>query len=138
MRPNATLTIYLAEDDDEDAELFRMALGESHPTIQAVRFKNGLEVVNSLLKNAHPEPVVVFLDLVMPVLNGQDTLSQIRQLPDWKDRPVFILTGSEAPADVDLAYHSGCNAFLTKPVSVQELTRLIGPVITYWLKILNE
>ena len=138
MRPNATLTIYLGEDDDDDADLFSMALRECHPTFQAVRFNNGLEVVNSLIQNAHPEPIVVFLDLMMPVLNGFDTLSQIRQLPDWADRPVFILTGSERPADVDLAYQRGCNAFLTKPVSVQELCRLIGPVITYWLKILHK
>ena len=97
--PESMLTIYLAEDDDEDALLFALALSTSHPTSQLLRFTNGDDLLKSLTKDDRPEPLIIFLDLFMPVRSGFETLTQIRQLPHLSQVPVAVLTGSESQHD---------------------------------------
>lgn len=137
MGHDSTVSIYLGEDDDDDALFFAIVLKEIRPAHRLTRFENGLQLLERLLITDEQEPILVFLDLGMPVMHGLETLCQIRQMPHLQRLPVLILSGSESEQDIHQAYQFGCNGYLTKPTSMTELTRLIEPAIAYCLKILN-
>jgi CheY-like chemotaxis protein len=137
MGHEAKLSIYLGEDDEDDALLFAVALQEIRPPLRLVRFENGLQLLERLRTNDDQGPILVFLDLLMPIMPGLETLAQIRKTPHLQDQPVFILTGSESEQDIQRAYQTGCNGYINKPTSVNQLTQRIKPAIHYWLNFLN-
>ncbi len=97
---------------------------------------NGLEAFqkfsHAFLQN---DPyTVVFLDIVMPVMDGQTVLRQIRNFEDEKGVPqskrtkIIMATAVRGIEDVELAVKSGCDGYIVKPFTrekiVNELRRL--------------
>lgn len=76
-----------------------------------------LKAISILLKN---KPDFIFLDLVMPVMNGYELCSQLRKMPAFKDTPIVILTGKDGLVDRMRAKMIGSSDFLSKPI-VKEL-----------------
>ena len=83
-----------------------------------------------------PSPVLVLLDLNMPVLDGYQVLERIKSDVRTKDIPVSILTTTDCRREVERCYDLGCNVYVTKPVDYDqfcEAIRKIGlflPVVT--------
>jgi len=67
-------------------------------------------------------PNVIFIDLNMPEVTGIDLLDFIRSRPRWKNLPVIILSAETADLTVANAYKHGADAYLFKPVSLEELS----------------
>lgn len=130
MAPYAYLNVFLADDDEDDAYFFSKAVDRTYPGCQVTRFENGIDLVVHL-QVAGRDRGVVFLDLVMPRLDGFWTLEQIRQTDSLAELPVFILSVSEAEQDIRRAYRLGANAYLIKPATLIELTQLIQPAIRF-------
>lgn len=83
------------------------------------------------LRNPENPPVdLILLDIEMPVLNGYNTLSSIRQAESLKHIPVMFLTASATQETVKEAIRLGVNSFLKKPFLPNELiekvTSLLG------------
>ncbi len=66
-------------------------------------------------------PDILILDINMPEVTGMDLLEFLRQHPDWKHLPVVMLSTEAADVQVDQALAMGADAYVTKPVSVDEL-----------------
>jgi two-component system, chemotaxis family, response regulator PixG len=81
-----------------------------------------LRIIPTLIKN---KPNLIFLDLLMPISNGYEVCEQIRKTPRLKDIPVIILTGKDGWIDRMRAKLVGANGFLTKPVSSQEVLKIL-------------
>ena len=79
-----------------------------------------------------PVPDLVLLDLNMPQMDGREVLREIRGDPALATIPVVVLTTSEAERDVAASYGLGASGFVTKPVDVDELFKLIEAVEQYW------
>jgi two-component system, chemotaxis family, response regulator PixG len=71
------------------------------------------------------KPDLIFLDLVMPKLNGYEVCSQIRKTPSLKDTPVIILTGKDSMVDKLRSKLVGSNDFLSKPIMPEEVLRML-------------
>ena len=85
-------------------------------------------------REAHPMPVLIFLDLKMPGKSGFDVLSWIRSQEELKTLLVLVLSTSREDRDVDQAYRLGANSFLVKPGTLDGLDQLMSRVQTYWLQ----
>jgi len=72
-------------------------------------------------RQRYPLPGVVFLDLKLPRLAGDDVLAWIRQREDLAFIMVVVLTSSEDPEDLKRAYRLGANSYLVKSSSACEL-----------------
>ena len=76
------------------------------------------------------DPDVITLDVMMPRLNGFDTLLLLRKDPRTEHIPVVMVTGRAQEADVERGAELGVEAYLTKPFEPAELvevvTRLAG------------
>jgi CheY-like chemotaxis protein len=64
---------------------------------------------------AEESPDLVFLDTMMPEMDGLETLAAIRANPDTKDLPVLMLTAKTQADDYRVALDAGANGYLTKP-----------------------
>lgn len=113
-------TIVLAVDDDaDDVDLLRLLLrkaGVAHPT----RFyRRGEELVSALGKIVEESlqamrPVLCFLDVKMPSMNGHEVLRWIRSHRALDRMPVVMLSSSEHPKDIRTAAENGAQCYLAK------------------------
>jgi two-component system, chemotaxis family, response regulator PixG len=71
------------------------------------------------------KPAFIFLDLVMPVVNGYELCSQIRKISQFQDIPIVILTGNDGIVDRVRAKMVGANDFLGKPIDRQRVLEVL-------------
>lgn len=126
------LTIILAEDDDGHAALVQRNLERTRVAARIVRVARGREVVEMLTGHA-PEidpasGILVLLDIRMPGMDGTEVLRILKSTPETRKVPVYMLTTTDDPREVERCFALGCNAYLTKPVEygafVQTIHRL--------------
>jgi CheY-like chemotaxis protein len=120
-------TCLLVDDDEDDKEIFCLALEEADPSINCITASDGREAL-SLLNNKSLIPDYIFLDLNMPLMDGKECLKKIRQQNHLKHVPVIIFTTSSAQKDKDEIEKLGANAFITKPPLVSTLAKKLSDV----------
>jgi signal transduction histidine kinase len=92
---------------------------------------NGLECL-VLLDTFKPDLVV--MDVMMPVVDGNETTRRIRRTPGWRDVPIVAVTASVSPEDERKSREAGANAFLGKPVDLDALLATIGTLLAlHWI-----
>ena len=115
--------ILIADDDQEDRFLLDIAFKEigSFDIIHMV--ENGVQVINHLnaIKDNSLLPALIVLDLNMPVLNGIDTLSQLKTDQRFKNIPVIIHSTSMYEAEKEKCIKLGAIDFIKKPVSFDQM-----------------
>jgi CheY-like chemotaxis protein len=81
------------------------------------------------LTEAPPDlPLLIFLDLSLPVVDGYRVLERVKHDERTQHIPVIILTTMDVPAEVERCYALGCNVYMTKPVQSTEFTEAIRQV----------
>jgi two-component system response regulator len=135
-------TILLVDDNENDVFLTRRALEKGVITHEVVVADDGQDALDYLFGTGKHEgrdlirmPVVIFLDLKMPRVDGFEVLKQIRANPRTRFLPVVVLTASKEEKDVQRSYENGCNAYVTKPVDFDrfaEAARQLGNVWLFW------
>jgi signal transduction histidine kinase/CheY-like chemotaxis protein len=88
---------------------------------------NGLECL-VLLDSFKPDLIV--MDVMMPVIDGNETTRQIRRLPGWGEVPIIAVTASVSQEDERKSREAGANAFLGKPVDLDGLLDTIGKLLS--------
>jgi pilus assembly protein CpaE len=78
---------------------------------------------------AEHQPDLAIIDVMMPGLSGYDVVRKLRQDPRTARIPILILTARSQPMDKEMALEAGANAFMSKPVTAQELTERVEAVI---------
>jgi len=139
-----SITILMADDDEDDCMLAREALTESNWQHQIHFVKDGEELMDYLYqrgkyansKNA-PLPALILLDLNMPKKDGREALVEIKVNPTFKHIPVVVLTTSKAEEDIELAYNLGANSFIIKPVTFASLVEVMKTIGKYWFEIVQ-
>ena len=91
-----------------------------------VGIQDGLKALALFLKN---KPNLIFLDLMMPIINGYELCAQIRKTPSLKNVPVVILTGRDGLVDRMRAKMVGSTDFLSKPVGEKDLLNVIDKYV---------
>jgi CheY-like chemotaxis protein len=81
-----------------------------------------------------PLPSVLLLDLNRLRKNGFDVLAWLQGQSELKRLPVYILSESSRPEDIERAYELGAHAYLVKPCSIDSLT-LMAKQLLAWIKI---
>ncbi len=137
-------TILLVEDNGDDVELTTMALKEAKITNAVVVARNGVEALDYLFgTGAHAgrdpadQPVVVLLDIKLPLLNGIDVLKRMRADERTRRTPVVMLTSSKEQGDVAQTYELGANSYVRKPVEFESFVTAARQLGLYWT-VLNE
>lgn len=123
-------SIILTDDDEDDRDLFRIALQSGHPDITLHTFADGEELRQYMCHDKVPLPDLIFLDINMPRLNGFECLSRLRELYSPRDLPVVMYTTSNQEADQEKSVRLGANLYARKPTDYAALQVLISRVLT--------
>lgn len=113
------INILLVEDDTLDVMDARRTLSRMDILYKMHVAKNGEEALTYLREVAEHEgdkPDIILLDLNMPKMNGIELLTHIRQMEEWKDTKVFIITTSEEKEDKELSQRLGVSGYIVKPL----------------------
>ena len=117
-------TIIYAEDDFDDFESLREALGQVTEKFELVQAKNGTEVLSYLEDGTNEVPGLIVLDLNMPVMDGKQTLQWVKHHHQYKDIPVMIFTTSSREEDIRLCKSYDCT-FFRKPTLYRDLLHIV-------------
>lgn len=130
-------SILLVEDNPDDIMITKRALnlGPIRNTLYVV--EDGEDALHFMKKEGvfvgMPTPSLVLLDLNMPKVDGFEVLMEIKRRENLRKIPIIVLTTSDR--DVDRAYELGCNSYIVKPNSFEELCNTLGKILQYWLRI---
>lgn len=116
--------IIIADDDPIVAELARAALeAEGYVVGLAQDGRAAFEAIRV------KRPDLVLLDCGMPEMTGLDVLRLMRASPALQDIPVVMFTGRRGKRDVQAAYFSGVDAYIKKPIDLDELLFVVGDIL---------
>ena len=124
-------TVLLVEDDAGHAVLIEKNLRRAGLVNDIIVLDNGRKAVDFLFKTGpyaadhQPSPFLVLLDLNLPVLDGYQVLSTIKNDPRTRQIPVIILTTTDIPQGIACCYALGCNAYISKPVGYDRFCDVI-------------
>ena len=118
------LTFFLIDDDEDDHELFQIALEAAEPSVNCVTAVNGQQGL-TMLRNKAVEPDFIFLDLNMPLMGGKECLAELKKDKHLSQIPVVIFSTSSDPRDREETSLLGAIDFMTKPSKIYELTAVL-------------
>jgi len=140
---NTLRPVLLVEDNLNDIELTLAALKHNHVANEVAVARHGGEALDYLYRRGNfqnreaIDPIVVFLDLKMPKVDGLEVLRQMKGDDSLKLIPVVMLTSSREEADLIKSYKLGVNAYVVKPVGFDQFTNAIRQLGMFWA-VLNE
>ena len=123
---NLLKRIVLADDDDDDINLFKEAANELCPGIELMVVDDGRKLM-SLLKEV-PKPDAIVLDLNMPAKSGKECLVELRNNPEFDSVKIFILSTSGNKSDINYCLDNGANYYFTKPPLYAETLKIVGDI----------
>jgi CheY-like chemotaxis protein len=136
--PHAPIQIMLVEDNPGDVRLTQEVLLEAKIANRLVVVKDGEEALDYLHRRgrfAQVElPNLILLDLNLPRKNGMEVLADIKRDPLLMRIPVIFLTSSEDERDINHGYELNVNAFVTKPVELDQFIQVVKAIEDFWLQ----
>lgn len=118
--------IVLVEDDPGHARLIEKGLRRVGIHNPLTILRDGQEAVDYLFAvERRPIPMLILLDLNLPILNGYQVLQRIKEDPQLRHIPVIVLTTTDDLREVDKCYTLGCNVYITKPVDHMSFTEAL-------------
>ena len=135
------IEILLVEDNPGDVRLTKEALKDARVANNLHVTMDGVEALAFLRKQgkhaAVPRPDLILLDLNLPKKNGREVLEEIKKEEGLRHIPVVILTTSQAEQDVVESYRLRANAYVTKPVDLDQFLKVVGSIEQFWLEIVK-
>jgi CheY-like chemotaxis protein len=133
------ISVLLVDDDPGDVLMIEEAL-ESIGAPRTVFVVNDGEEAIAFLRQtgsfAHvPRPDVVLLDLNMPRMDGRQVLAEIKADITLRSIPIVVLTTSQSPADITSSYSLHANAYVTKPMNLDDLTEVVQKIDYFFARI---
>ncbi len=135
--------ILLVEDSPNDVELILTALSENHLANEVVVVRDGEEALDYMYRRGafklrvKGEPIVVFLDLKLPKVDGLEVLAHLKADPVLRSVPIVVLTSSHEEPDLARCYELGTNAYVVKPIAFPDFLDVIKQLGLFWA-VLNQ
>ena len=122
---NNNKTILLVEDNDLNIEIANELLCSSG--FNVICATNGQEALNTVIDSKTGDIDLILMDVQMPIMNGYEATKNIRKLDDeYKANiPIIAMTANAFSYDRDEAFEVGMNAFISKPIDINEVLTTI-------------
>jgi CheY-like chemotaxis protein len=114
--------VLIVEDDEGHATLIRRNMKRAGWGEHSVYLKDGQELLDYVYKQAQfsarppNEAVAIIADLNMPRLSGFEVLQRLKSDEDFSRIPVYVMTTTDNPAEIERCYDLGAAAYLVKPL----------------------
>jgi CheY-like chemotaxis protein len=141
VRIGKPIEILLVEDSLGDVRLIQEALEEAKVRNRMSVVGDGVEALAYLHRQGHyaraVHPGLILLDLNLPRKNGFEVLREIKADEDLKRIPVVVLTTSQAEQDIVKSYELYANAYISKPVDLEQFLKVVKAIEDFWLEIVR-
>jgi CheY-like chemotaxis protein len=135
------IDILLVEDDPGDELITREAFEHNKIKSNLHVAHDGEEGLDFLYRRGEfddaPEPDLILLDLNLPKYDGRQLLEQIKSDANLCHIPVVVLTTSSAEEDVLRSYKLHANAYVTKPVDVDQFMSAVRQIDEFFVKVVR-
>jgi len=134
-------TILIVDDDENDIFFVKRAFTEINVHCKFQVMKNGQDAIDYLggvgeyaNRHKYPLPMMILMDLKMPIMDGFQVLIWLRARDGIKVIPTVVFSSSDMPQDITRAYELGANSFMTKSVTYDGLLIKLQTLSQYWLE----
>ncbi|MGW0178674.1 response regulator [Nocardia sp. NPDC003345] len=139
--PGQPIDILLVEDDPGDELMTREAFEDNKIGNTLHVAHDGQEALDFLYRNGEygdaPRPDLILLDLNLPKYDGRQVLEKIKADPDLAHIPVVVLTTSAAEEDILRSYKLHANAYVTKPVDLDQFVAAIKQIDDFFVQVVR-
>lgn len=109
-------TILVVEDDQDSRNTIQAILESMGYT--ALCFPLGREALAGI--KGHKLDLAL-LDVMMPEMNGYEVLKELRQIPEYKNLPIIMVTAKDEDTSIMEGYKFGADYYITKPFTAKQL-----------------
>ncbi len=137
------IEILLVEDSESDVVLTQALFNDAKVINHLSVARDGEEALRRVrLEGEHrdaPRPDLILLDLNLPRKDGREVLRELKQSPDPELRriPVLVLTTSVLERDVLAAYEQHANAYIAKPIDLDQFASVVNAIEAFWLTVVK-
>lgn len=131
------IDLFYIEDNEDFIDFVNLAVNKLDVKLNyqyakdAIQAKHFLE--NNVANGPYKKVKLILLDYNLPGMSGIQFLKYIRSTTATKHIPVVIFSSSDNPQDVKNAYLNGANAYLVKPVGMNNLKQTVQTVYDFWI-----
>jgi CheY-like chemotaxis protein len=109
--------------DDDARNIFALTSLLENQDAEVISATNGRDAIKTILDNS--EISIVLMDIMMPNMDGYETIRQIRELPNFRSLPILALTAKAMKGDREKCLMAGASDYIAKPVNTDELLSLM-------------
>ena len=128
--------VLLVDDDEGDIALITEAFTAHDAPVRLHVAGDGIEALAFLRRedgnDVAPRPDLILLDLNMPRMDGHQVLTIVKTDDDLCTIPVVMFTTSERPDDITASYTHHANAYVTKPLDLDEFDKAISVIYNFY------
>ena len=109
--------------DDDIRNIFSLVAVLERHKMEVLSAENGKDAI-SLLKKT-PGIEIILMDVMMPEMDGYETMRAVRKLAKFKTLPIISLTAKAMKGDREKCIEAGASDYITKPVNTEQLLSLL-------------
>ncbi|MEP6574516.1 MAG: response regulator, partial [Gemmatimonadota bacterium] len=109
--------------DDDVRNIFALTTFLERRQMRVLYAESGQEGIDLL--EAHPEVEVVLMDIMMPEMDGYQTIQAIRRVPKFQKLPIIALTAKAMKGDRERCIEAGASDYIAKPVDIEQLMSMM-------------
>src|SRR5213075_2957799 len=109
--------------DDDVRNIFALTTVSEQHNLQVLHAENGRAGIEMLLKT--PDVDGVLMDIMMPEMDGYETMRAIRQVPEFRTLPIIAVTAKAMKGDRAKCIEAGASDYITKPVDLDQLFSML-------------
>ncbi|WP_141433798.1 response regulator [Bacillus sp. 03113] len=109
--------------DDDIRNIFALTAALEDYNMEVIFAKNGLEGIEVLLENQDTD--IVLMDIMMPEMDGLETMRKIRNMEEFQTLPIIALTAKAMKHNRDECIEAGASDYISKPINIEQLLSLI-------------
>ena len=116
--------ILIVEDNPQSMRLLEILLRpKNYILLKAIDGEEALEVAVS------EKPDLIVMDMQLPKMSGLEVTGKLRQMPVFNRVPIIALTAYAMKGDKEKFIEAGCDAYLSKPINIRELPKMIDGML---------
>ena len=115
------MKILIVEDEKHLNDLLHDYVKDAYPDAVIHQVYDGLSALNRVSVEVYD---LILLDLVMPGLLGFEVCKALRENPEFSQTPIIVMSAKSYKPDIDKAKALGADAYVVKPVDMEELLRI--------------
>ncbi len=131
MEIQTTYSVFVADDDEDDRFLMKVAFDRYCPEAKIEFAVDGLNLMEAL-SESRARPCLIILDLNMPRLNGIESLQILRANPVYIHTPIIVFSTSDNEHDKFKAHQKGADEYIVKPVNMSALADVVNKLKEDW------